>query len=41
MELPKHIVNGKYVDLDLSKFEESGQITDKPVRDYRCMFRKR
>ena len=34
MELPKHIVNGKYVDLDLTKFEESGQITDKPVRDY-------
>ena len=34
MEIPKHIVDGKYVDLDLSKFEKSGQITDKPVRDY-------
>ena len=34
MELPKHIVDGKYVDLDLSEFESSGQITDQPVRDY-------
>ena len=34
MEIPKHIVNGKYVDLDLSEFEKSGQITDKPIRDY-------
>ena len=34
MEIPKHIVDGKYVDLDLSEFEKSGQITDQPVRDY-------
>ena len=34
MEIPKHIVNGKYVDLDLSEFEKSAQITDKPIRDY-------
>ena len=34
MELPKLIVDNKYVDLDLSEFEKSGQITDKPVRDY-------
>ena len=34
MELPKLIIDNKYVELDLSEFEKSGQITDKPVRDY-------
>ena len=34
VSFPKHIVDGKYVDLDLSEFESSGQITDQPVRDY-------
>ena len=34
MEIPKHIVDGKYVDLDLSEFEKSGKIIDQPVRDY-------
>lgn len=34
MEIPRHIVDGKYVDLNLSEFEKSGQITDQPVRDY-------
>lgn len=30
MQLPKHIVDGKYVDLDLSKFSDVGQ----PTEDY-------
>jgi hypothetical protein len=30
MQLPKHIVDGKYVDLDLSKFSDLGQ----PTEDY-------
>jgi predicted dehydrogenase len=30
MQLPKHIVDGKYVDLDLSKFSDLG----KPTEDY-------
>ena len=34
MELPKLIVDGKYVDLDLSELESSGKITNQPVRDY-------
>ena len=34
MELPKLIVDNKYVELDLTEFEKSGQITNKPVRDY-------
>ena len=34
MQLPKLIVDNKYTDLDISKFEKSGQITDKPIRDY-------
>ena len=34
MELPKLIVDGEYVDLDLSELEKSGKITNKPVRDY-------
>tara|TARA_B100001093_G_scaffold52980_1_gene44981 strand:+ start:8041 stop:9390 length:1350 start_codon:yes stop_codon:yes gene_type:complete len=34
MEFPKLIVNGKYKNIDVSEFERSGQITNKPVRDY-------
>ena len=34
MELQKLIVDNKYVELDLTEFEKSGQITNKPVRDY-------
>jgi predicted dehydrogenase len=34
MELPKLIVDGKYVDLDLTELESSGKITNQPVRDY-------
>ena len=34
MELPKLIVDGKYKKIDISSLEKSGQITDKPIRDY-------
>ena len=34
MEFPKLIVDNKYEELDLTEFEKSGQITNKPVRDY-------
>jgi hypothetical protein len=34
MELPKLIVDGKYVELDLAELESSGKITNQPVRDY-------
>lgn len=34
MELPRLIVDEKYKELDISSLEESGQITDKPIRDY-------
>ena len=34
MELPKLIVDGKYKKIDISFLEKSGQITDKPIRDY-------
>jgi len=34
MELPKLIVDGKYKDIDLSELENSGKITNQPVRDY-------
>jgi len=33
MQLPKLIVDGKYQDLDLSKFKEAGQL-EEPIRDY-------
>ena len=34
MELPRLIVNGEYEELDLSSLEESGKITNKPIRNY-------
>ena len=34
MEFPKLIIDGKYEEIDISKFEESGEITKKPIRDY-------
>jgi hypothetical protein len=34
MELPRLIVNGEYKELDLSSLEESGKITNKPIRNY-------
>ena len=34
MELPKLIVDDKYVELNLSELENSGKITNQPVRDY-------
>ena len=34
MELPKLIVNGEYKKIDLASFEESGEITSNPIRDY-------
>ena len=34
MELPKLIVDEKYVELNLSELENSGKITNQPVRDY-------
>lgn len=33
MQLPKHIVDGQYQDLDISAIEQSGQIGP-PIRDY-------
>lgn len=33
MELPRHIVEGEYQDIDVTPFEEAGQIGE-PVRDY-------
>lgn len=33
MKLPQHIVDGKYQDLDISKFEEAGEIGE-VIRDY-------
>ena len=33
MQLPKHIVDGKYVELDLTKLKKSGKIGD-VIRDY-------
>ena len=34
MEFPKLIIDGKYEEIDISKFEESGEITKNPIRDY-------
>ena len=34
MQLPKHIVKGQYVDLDLSKYEEAKSMMGEVVRDY-------
>ena len=34
MELPKLIVDNKYMDFDVSKFVENGDLSEIPVRDY-------
>ena len=34
MELPRLIVDGEYKELDLKSLENSGKITNEPVRDY-------